>query len=50
MITKKAIKHTDKIYIRYGSSTGYLFGLKPDQRNIVEAIVQSILEQVENEN
>jgi len=44
-ISKRARDLTDNIYQVFGSSTGHLFGLKPDRRGSVEAIVQCVLDQ-----
>jgi len=35
---------TDELYKSYGSDTGYLFGIKPDQRFIVQTIIKFTLE------
>lgn len=37
MQTAKEI--TDKIYKLYGSDSGYLFGIKPEYKSVVESIV-----------
>jgi len=44
MISKEAKAIIDHIYIVYGSDTGYLFGIPPDKRYGVEAIVQCVLD------
>ena len=42
-ITEIAKHVTELIYKGYGSDTGYLFGLEPDKKPVVEAIVQCTL-------
>lgn len=37
-------KITSEMYIRYGSGSGCLFGLLPEQRSIAEAIIKTTLE------
>jgi hypothetical protein len=39
-----------KIYRAYGSDSGYLFGLNPNQRPIVAAIVKAALQFIESED
>ena len=46
MITDKAKEITNIIYNAYGSHSGYLFGLSPEQREAVEAIVQSTIDEL----
>jgi len=48
-ISQKAKDITERIYIGYGSDTGYLFGINPDLRYAVEGIVQCVLDQVEGD-
>ncbi len=43
-IAKAAQEITDLIYKGYGSDTGYLFGIPPDLRHAVEAVVQCALD------
>ena len=43
-ISEKAKAVTQKIYNAYGSGTGYLFGIPPEHRYAVEAIVDVVLE------
>ena len=43
-ISEKAKEITRRLYIAYGSDTGYLFGILPDKRSAVEAVVQSTLD------
>jgi len=43
MISKEARRLTDGIYTAYGSGSGYLFGITPDKRPAVEAIIQAVL-------
>ena len=38
------LRITDKIYGLYGSGSGHLFGLSPEKRPVVEAIVKATLE------
>jgi len=47
-ISQRAMDLTENIYLCYGSGTGCLFGIPPDLRYAVEAIVQSVLDQVED--
>jgi hypothetical protein len=47
-ISKRAIDLTDGIYVAYGSGSGYLFGIQPDKKEAVKAVVQVILDRVEN--
>jgi len=47
-ISKKTIDLTDSIYAAYGSGSGYLFGIQPDKKEAVEAIVQVVLDMVES--
>ena len=42
-ISEKAKKVTEHIYNAYGSGTGYLFGIPPEFRCAVEAIVDIML-------
>ena len=37
-------KITNELYGAYGSDTGYLFGLEPKHRNVVQAIVEFTLD------
>ena len=46
-ISKKAIDLTDGIYVAYGSGSGYLFGIQPDKKEAVKAVVQVVLDRVE---
>ena len=43
-ITDAAKEITNLIYKGYGSSTGYLFGIPPELKPAVEAVVQCALE------
>jgi len=43
-ISDRAREITHEIYCAYGSGTGYLFGIEPDKRRAVEAIVQKVLD------
>ena len=40
---KEVEKVLETIYIGWGSSTGHLFGLRPEQRPIVKAIVAATI-------
>ena len=40
MISQKAKDFTRILYKAYGSHSGYLFGITPDKKEAVEAIVQ----------
>ncbi len=44
MISQKAKDFTEVIYKAYGSGTGWLFGISPDKREAVEAIVDVTIE------
>lgn len=46
-ISKKAIDLTDGIYVAYGSDSGYLFGIEPDKKEAVKAVVQVIIDKLE---
>ena len=48
-ISERARQITDQIYRAYGSDSGGLFGLRPDARSAVEAIVSTALEMAEKE-
>ena len=48
MISAEAKGLTDIIYRAYGSHTGYLFGILPNNRSAVEAIVQTTIELYED--
>ena len=41
---EKILKITDKIYQRYGSHYGVLFGIPANQRSSVEAIVKAAVD------
>ena len=43
-ISEKSKKITEILYVLYGSSTGYLFGVPPEKRQAVEAIVSCVLD------
>ena len=43
-ISEKAKRVTEMIYVYYGSGTGYLFGIPPEFRLAVEAIVSVALD------
>lgn len=43
-ISEKAKRITEHIYKAYGSDSGYLFGILPNYRSAVEAIVQCTLD------
>jgi hypothetical protein len=47
-ISKRAIDLTDGIYVAYGSGSGYLFGIEPNKKEAVKAIVQVTLDRLEN--
>ncbi len=47
-ISKKAIDLTDGIYVAYGSGSGYLFGIEPNKKEAVKAVVQVILDRLES--
>jgi len=42
-LNKVTDKVTQDIYIMYGSDTGYLFGIPPEQQDVVRAIVKTVL-------
>ena len=44
MISQKAKDFTRVIYKAYGSGSGYLFGITPDKRDAVEAVVQATID------
>ncbi len=44
--TKRAKEIADDIYTAYGTGGGYLFGIEPYKRSVVETIVQIVLEAV----
>jgi hypothetical protein len=44
MISQKAKDYTWILYKAYGTDSGYLFGITPDKRDSVEAIVQVIID------
>ena len=48
-ISPDAKRIADKLYVLYGSDSGYLFGIPPERRNSVEAIVQATIEIFMNE-
>ncbi|MDP2951813.1 MAG: hypothetical protein Q8O76_00675 [Chloroflexota bacterium] len=48
-IKERAKRITDLIYHAYGSGTGYLFGIDPQWRSSVEAIVKITIELVERQ-
>jgi len=48
-ISEEALRITDRIYKDYGSSTGYLFGLLPDKRHVVEVVVQAAINYLKDE-
>ena len=48
-ISQRARDLTENIYLVYGSSSRWLFGISPSLRSGVEAVVQSVLDQVEDE-
>jgi hypothetical protein len=48
MISNEAKKLTDRLYKSYGSGSGYLFGILPNYRSAVEAIVQVTMEMVQD--
>jgi len=43
-ISEEAKRITRKVYELYGSDSGYLFGIPPEYRWGVEAVVQVVLE------
>mgnify|MGYP001597682946 CR=1 FL=1 len=45
-ISKRAMDLTDGIYVSYGSGSGYLFGIEPDRKEAVKAIVQAVLDRM----
>jgi len=48
-ISQEAKIIANKIYRMYGSDSGYLFGILPERRNSVEAVVQATIEVFMNE-
>lgn len=42
-ISEKAKKITELIYKSYGTGTGYLFGIPPESKPTIEAIVDATL-------
>ena len=42
-ITKEAEEITERLYRVYGSHSGWLFGISPDKKDSVEAVVQSVM-------
>jgi len=48
-ISPDAKRIADKLYKIYGTDSGHLFGLLPNERLSVEAIVQSTIEVFMNE-
>ncbi len=48
-ISEKAFELLDFIYKTYRSNSGCLFGIEPDKRHAVEAIVQVILDKLAKE-
>lgn len=44
MIGDRAKQITGRLYLCYGTDSGCLLGLSPDQRHAVEAIVQFVLD------
>ena len=40
---KRILKITDIVYKQYGSGTGYLFGIPPNLRSAVEAVVKATM-------
>ena len=42
-VSERAKGITEKIYLYYGSGTGYLFGIPPEHRRAVESIVEIVL-------
>ena len=46
-VDEEAERITDLIYKAYGSGTGYLFGIPPDLRYAVEAVVLVVIRQLE---
>jgi len=43
-VKEEAKEITNTLYAVYGSDTGYLFGLHPSERQIVEVIVKIAIE------
>lgn len=43
-ISPEAKAIANKIYRIYGSDSGYLFGISPDKKPLVEAVVQATIE------
>jgi len=43
-ISQEAKIIANKIYRAYGTDSGYLFGISPDKKSLVEAIVQATLD------
>jgi len=43
-ISENAKQITEHIYKAYGTDSGVLFGIPPEHRSVVEAIVQCVLD------
>ena len=47
-VTKEQVDEiTGNLYVLYGTGSGCIFGLRPDQRDVVHAIVQCTLEEAD---
>ena len=49
-LNEKVLEITEALYYFYGSSSGYLFGIEPQHRKAVSAIVKLTLRAVEWED
>lgn len=47
---QRSYRLTQKIYDKYGTFTGHLFGISPDFRGSVQSIVLCVLENIECSN
>ena len=43
-ISQEAKIIANRIYVAYGSDSGYLFGISPDKKPFVQAIVQATID------
>ncbi len=49
-ISPDAKRIADKVYAHYGTDSGHFFGLSPNERCSVEAIIQATIEIFMNES
>ena len=49
-LSEKVKEAVERLYAAYGSSSGHLFGIEPDKRHSVEAVVKVVTEDLEAEN